>query len=79
MIISGYITYAKPFPILIIINNITFFCVKQEIIVNNVSIPIDPKITNRLPLKSPKNPQKYAPSIIPEKITFDFKILKWYL
>jgi len=43
-------------------------CTKEESIVKNVSIPIDPKITSRLPFKSPKIPQKYAPNTIPKKM-----------
>lgn len=42
-------------------------CVKEEITEHNASIPIEAKITNRLPFISPQTPQKYAPNIIPKK------------
>jgi len=42
-------------------------CTKEESIVKQVSIPIDPKITSRLPFKSPKIPQKYDPNTIPKE------------
>lgn len=51
-----FITYANPFPTLIKKNNSTC-CTKEESIVNKVSIPIDPKITVRLPFMSPQIPQ----------------------
>lgn len=63
-------TYANPFPNLTTENKI-MFCARHEKIVNRASIPIDPKITDRLPFMSPQTPQKYAPNTIPEK-TYHF-------